>query len=71
MERLIQIVNAELLAERLGYEVELERIVNDASMETSIKVARIKTLLATMANHNQMSTMWAVYTSTPIPESEK
>jgi hypothetical protein len=70
MERLIQIVNAELLADRLKAEEELEWLINATNIDVETKVARIKKVLGLIVNHNQMATMWLAYTNT-TPKSEE
>jgi hypothetical protein len=70
MDRLIQIVNADLLADRLKAEDELERIINDATIDVHTKVTLIKSQLSKLVNYNQMASMWLSYTNVE-PKSEQ
>lgn len=62
MNRLIQIVNAELALDRLKAEEELERIINDGTMTIETKVPFIKSILTKLVGNNHMASMWATYT---------
>jgi hypothetical protein len=63
MERLIQIVTTEILGDRLKAEAELERIINDATMDVDTKVTNIRIQLTKLASFNQMAAIWLTYTT--------
>lgn len=67
--RLIQIVLNDLNNDKLKAEEELERVINDKSIDIDNKLVTIKLLLSKINNCNQMIITWAAYTVVQ-PESE-
>ena len=61
MDRLIQIITTELISDRLKAEEEMERIVNDITIDTEAKIKRIKNELSNLAIINQMASIWTTF----------
>ena len=47
--RIFDILKSELTADKLKVEEEIERVINDKSLETNDKIATVKTLLKEVA----------------------
>lgn len=56
-----KVVLADLVADKLKLEEELQRIVNDGSVETTTKVSTLKSILSSINNINGQVDLWNNY----------
>ena len=69
--RIFDIIKSELNADKLKVEEELERVINDKSLETNDKVVTIKRLLREVTLIESAFEKWKTYTTNDETENNK